>query len=116
MLAERFVRVYIIDLPQERNQMSDEKEPLTTYIAPSIAYMCFDHLPEGPLRQMSQAFFSLAIQVCVATEPGPMQDQALSDLRRAKDAAVNSIVVSNHPDIGARVNDCIKLALGTEAE
>jgi len=53
-----------------------------------------DHLKDGPVRDMSKRFQSLALQVELLSIPGPERSTALRKLLEAKDAAVRSVV---HP-------------------
>ena len=60
---------------------------------PVLQYFVYNHLPEGPLRETSKRFASLASQTA-ADNPThhPETAKALDRLLEAKDAAVRSML------------------------
>lgn len=68
-------------------------QPLVA-VYPVLYYFTYDHLPAGPLRDMSQAYAGWAVQV--ASKRGEKYhhetDVALRKLLESKDAAVRSML------------------------
>jgi hypothetical protein len=58
--------------------------------APILRYFSFRHLPEGPLRETSANFYSLAAKVDVTLPDGAEKSTSLRKLLEAKDAAVRA--------------------------
>lgn len=61
--------------------MNDEERMLKWFV--------YNHLPEK-LQFVSKPFADLAMEICLAIEPGPERTIALRKLLEAKDAAVRA--------------------------
>lgn len=57
-----------------------------------MKYFKFDHLPAGPLREMSAQFCQLANNLVNSAPRNPERSVALRKLLEAKDAAVRSVI------------------------
>lgn len=55
-----------------------------------IRYFGFGHLPEGPLRNTSERFHHLAVELDEYLPDGPEKTVALRKLLESKDAAVRA--------------------------
>lgn len=55
-----------------------------------LRYFTYEHLPEGPLRDTSQKFATLAADVDESLPDGPEKSTTLRKLIEAKDAAVRA--------------------------
>lgn len=73
-------------------QDEDDTQPLTvTY--PVLRYFVYNHLPDGPLKDMSRSFSGWAVHVASKNiEYHPETEKALHRLLEAKDAAVRSVL------------------------
>lgn len=61
-------------------------------IEPMLQFFAFEHLPAGPLRDMSRKFFTLAIDVVEHAPRNSERTMALRKLLEAKDCAVRSLL------------------------
>lgn len=57
-----------------------------------LKYFKFGHLKEGPMREMSEKFSDLAMQLVAKAPRNPERSVALRKLLEAKDAAVRSVI------------------------
>lgn len=58
--------------------------------SPIMQYFTFDHLPDGPLKEVSGSVRELAVYLDQRLPNGPEKSTALRKLLEAKDAAVRS--------------------------
>jgi hypothetical protein len=68
-------------------------QPLAA-VYPVLQYFVYNHLPAGPLRDMSQSYAGWAVQVASKHSETyhPETDVALRKLLESKDAAVRSML------------------------
>ncbi len=57
---------------------------------PIMKYFKYDHLPEGPLRNVSKKFCVVAEQLNNAIDPSPEKSAGLRKLLEAKDCFVRA--------------------------
>lgn len=71
-------------------------------VAGVLQFFEADHLPEGPIRDMSLMFRSMAYGAANRVEPHPELTVALRKLLESKDAAVRAVVIQEKARRGVK--------------